>query len=347
VVELSTVKLVICPRNTNSGASHAGLRTSTQGTARVLRSHGINAVVRPVSNRSDIETLITAENPTHIVISALWLSTFDLTYLVHTYVHIQWSVLCHSNIAFLQAEPNAISLLHDAVDLELSSVGNFQVAANSNNGALGIQSAWECPAIYLPNLYYLDNTVHILRKKWSGGTLRIGAFGAIRPLKNPTASAFASLAIASALSTDLEFYINAGGPDGGWSGRLLPAVEAIFRGVPHASLIKIPWQPWPQFRSLIRGMHVMLQPSFTETFNIVTADGVAEGIASVVSNVIEWAPDHWKADPDDTGEIARVGRYLIADSHSAQDGMTALLNHNNSGINLWGEWLQSKYVGSK
>ncbi len=30
-------------------------------------------------------------------------------------------------------------------------------------------------------------------------------------------------------------------------------------------------------------MHLLLQPSYTESFNMVTADGVAEGVASVVS----------------------------------------------------------------
>jgi hypothetical protein len=344
LIELSSVKLILCPRHAGGGVSHTGLVVSVQGTARVLRNNGVNAFVRAVSGRADIEKLIAAENPSHIVINALWLSTADLFYLVQTYTHVQFAVLCHSNIAFLQAEPNAITLLHDAVDLELSSIGNFQVAANSNNGAKGIQHAWECPAIYLPNLYYLDETVRVLRRKWSGGTLRIGAFGAIRPLKNPTASAFAALAIATALSTDLEFYVNDGRNDQGWATRLMPAVEAIFRGVPYAKLIKRGWADWAAFRRTVRGMHLMLQPSFTETFNIVTADGVAEGIASVVSNVIEWAPPHWRADPDDTEDIARVGRHLLHDQHSAQEGMEALTNHNRDGVHRWQTWLRSKLI---
>lgn len=310
----------------------------------MLRNAGINAFVRAVGSRADIEKLIAAEHPSHIVINALWLSTADLTYLVQTYVHVQFAVLCHSNIAFLQAEPNAITLLHDAVDLELSSVGNFQVAANSANGARGIQQAWECPALYLPNLYYLDDTVRVLRRKWSGGTLRIGAFGALRPLKNPTASAFSALAIATTLSTDLEFYINVGRNDQGWAGRLIPAIEAIFRGVPYARLVKKEWSNWTDFRRTVRGMHLMLQPSFTETFNIVTADGVAEGVASVVSNVIEWAPRHWRADPDDTEDIARVGRRLLQDEHSADEGMKALLSHNKDGVATWKAWLAGKLI---
>lgn len=341
-MELSEVKLILCPRNRPCAPSHTGLVTSVQGTARVLRNNSVNAFVRPVMTRADIERLIAAESPTHIVINALWLPTADLFYLVQTYVQVQFAVLCHSNIAFLQAEPNAITLLRQAVDIELASVGNFQVTVNSMNGMLGLQQAWECPAIYLPNLYFIDETVRILRRRWTGGTLRIGSFGAIRPLKNPTASAFAALSIAAAMSTDLAYYINVGRNDQGGLDRLLPAVEAVFRGQPGAKLVKIPWCEWTHFRREVRAMHLMLQPSFTETFNIVTADGVAEGIPSVVSNAISWAPAHWKADPDNTDDIARVGRSLLTDPHAVSDGLNALTIHNKDGVNRWQNWLRSK-----
>src|SRR5271157_3080244 len=345
-MDISAVKLVLCPRSrAGDTVSHTGLVTSTQGTVRVLRKNGVDAVVRPAMTRADIEALIVQENPTHVVINALWLSSNDLLVLTQRYVQIQWSVLCHSNIAFLQAEPNAINLLHQAVDLELSSVGNFEVAANSVNGATGIQTAWRCPALYLPNLYWIDTeVVNTQKRKWSGGTLRIGAFGALRPLKNPTASAFAALSISEMMSTNLEFHINVGRNDAGWATKLLPAVEACFAGLPYAKLVKDPWAAWPDFRRLVRGMHLMLQPSFTESFNIVTADGVAEGVASVVSNVIEWAPAHWRADPDDTVEIARVGRGLLLDSNSAADGMKALVAHNTDGVSRWKQWLLAKDI---
>lgn len=337
---LSRIKLIFCPRNrSGSNVSHTGLIVSAQSTARVLRMHGVNAYVRAVGNRDDIEALIASDSPTHIVINALWLPTAELFYLVQTYVHVHFAVLCHSNIAFLQAEPNAINLLHEAVDLELSSLGNFQVAANSRNGAAGIRHAWECPAFYLPNLYYLDDTARVLRRRWNGGTLRIGSFGAMRPLKNPTASAFASLAIATALSTDLEYFVNGGRDDGGWASRLLPAVQAIFKGVKYAKLNVINWERWPDFRRTVRGMHLLLQPSFTETFNIVTADGVAEGIPSVVSDVIEWAPEHWRAHPDNTQDIARVGRHLAQDEHAAHEGLEALRRHDIAGAQAWTTWL--------
>jgi hypothetical protein len=324
--------------------SHTGLAVSAANTARVLRSRAINTILRPVKDAADLEAQMLAEKPTHVIINALWVPTASLAALAHKYPHIAIAVLVHSNMAFLQVEPNGIRLLHEAVDLELESIGNFKVAANSRAGTWGLQQAWECPALYLPNLYYLDDTVRTNRPKWSGGTLRIGAFGALRPLKNPTGSAFAALAIAAGLGTNLEFHLNVGRNDGGMMPRLLAAVQAIFNGQPHAKLVQDAWQPASGFRKLVRGMHLLLQPSFTESFNVVTADGVAEGVASVVSDVIEWAPDHWKAPPDDVAAIARVGRALLADVHSGSEGLQALTLHNQVGLAAWSQYLQEKLV---
>lgn len=345
-MNLHDVKLLLCPRNYTGHChvSHTGLAVSATNTARVLRSHGINALVRPVRNAAELEDRIKTERPTHIVINALWIPTYDLALLIHRHMHVHFVVLCHSNMAFLQVEPNGIRLLREAVDLELESVGNFSVAANSRGGVRGVQDAWESPALYLPNLYFLDETVRPHRPKWSGGTLRIGAFGALRPLKNPTGSAFAALAIATNLGTNLEFHINVGRNDGGWADKLVRSVEAIMCHLPYARLVKDPWGPWPQFRHLVRHMHLLLQPSFTESFNVVTADGVAEGVPSVVSDVIEWAPDWWKAPPDDVQAIARTGRSLLTDAHTGRDGLEALQAHNADGVRVWSQFLSSKLV---
>jgi hypothetical protein len=345
-MNLADVRAVLCPLNYNGTqhVSHTGLSTSAMNTARFLRNRGINVTVRPMRTKADILALIESDKPTHVVINALWLPTADLAAIVHGNPSIHFAILVHSNIAFLQVEPHGIKLLREAVDLELSALGNFNVCANSRAGVAGMQDAWECPATYLPNLYYLDNTVRVSRRKWSGGTLRIGAFGALRPLKNPTASAFAALSIATNLGTNLEFHVNTGRNDGGWAGRLLAAIHAIYDGLPYARIVHDDWLPWCEFRRLVRHMHLLLQPSFTESFNVVTADGVAEGVPSVVSDVIEWAPDWWKASPDNTEDIARVGRTLLTDAHSGTDGVNALTVHNEDGYLQWVKFLQAKLV---
>lgn len=338
------IRLIFCPFNYagNNDVSHKGLGVSALNTCRVLRLNGINATVNPVTNYSDLVTKIKSLNPTHVVINAIWLPINQLSQLIADYANINFAVLCHSNIAFLGAYD--ITLLKQSIDLELASIGNFNVAVNSENGASGLQSSLECPIIYLPNLYYLDETIRTNRNKWQGGILRIGCYGALRILKNTKSAAFAALAIANNLGTNLEFHINSGRNDGGQANGIIQAIKNIFNGLPNASLVLDPWNEWASFRQLVRSMHLLLQPSYTETFNVVTADGVAEGIASVVSDAINWTPSYWRANAESTEDIARVGTLLLNYRNTGIDGFNALSRHNLDGTNSWINWLNKKII---
>src|SRR5690348_2282626 len=96
------VKLMLCPLNYAgwSQVSHTGLGVSAMNTAKVLRSRGVNAIVRPVKDERDLRDKIKIEQPTHVVINALWLPTNCLAGIVHQMMNIQFAVLVHSNIAF-------------------------------------------------------------------------------------------------------------------------------------------------------------------------------------------------------------------------------------------------------
>jgi hypothetical protein len=152
-------------------------------------------------------------------------------------------------------------------------------------------------------------------------------------------AAGAAIDIATQLKADLELWLSAGRTEGG--GCILDAVRAMTAGLPHVKLVQSGWQSWPSFRTTVRHMHLLMQPSYTESFNMVTADGVAEGVPSVVSSAIDWAPDHWKASVDDVRDIARVGRYLLADPHAPADGLRALTQHNREGLDAWMSHLSS------
>ena len=215
---------------------------------------------------------------------------------------------------------------------------NFHVAGNSRKFCDWIRAAYRAPCVYLANLYYLEPERRpYLRAPFSGGTLRVGAFGATRPLKNFMSAAGAAIDIATQLKADLELWLSAGRMEGG-SG-ILDAVRAMTAGLPYVKLVQSGWQSWPAFRTTVRHMHLLMQPSYTESFNMVTADGVAEGVPSVVSSAIDWAPERWKASVDDVRDIARVGRYLLADAHAPADGLRALAQHNRDGLDAWKNFL--------
>jgi hypothetical protein len=113
----------------------------------------------------------------------------------------------------------------------------------------------------------------------------------------------------------------------------------MVHGLPHVKLVENGWQTWPQFRQTVRHMHLLLQPSYTESFNVVTADGVAEGVPSVVSDAIHWVPDNWKAKVDDANDIARVGRRLLESRRAPLQGLAALKKHNREAMRAWKDYL--------
>lgn len=324
----------------NRNISHIGLGVTAMNSAKSLRSAGIETEVWPIAHAQELGKRIQgvrSDSPvTHVIISAPWIPTAELAGLAAGFPNTQFAVNCHSNLGFLQADPNAVRLVREGTDLERTT-WNFHVAANNQRLANWLTDAYGVPSTWLPNLYYLDHSARIARAPFRGGTLRIGAFGATRPLKNFMTAAGAAVQIASTLRTDVELWMSSGRNEGG--GSVAEAIRQMIQGVRHIRFVESGWQSWPQFRQTVRSMHLLLQPSYTETFNVVTADGVAEGVPSVVSDAIDWAPDNWKARVDDVGHIARIGLKLLADKSAPRKGLRALEGYNRRAFRAWRQFL--------
>jgi hypothetical protein len=321
----------------NRFISHIGLGVTAMNTAKSLRAAGVSAEVWPIVSAQELSTRLTAQPASHVVVSAPWIPTLDLASLAYNFPDTQFLVTCHSNLGFLQADPSAMRLVREGADLERTT-WNFRIAANSQRLVDWITDAYRVPATWIPNVYHLDQTAAIRRNPYQGGTLRIGAFGAARPLKNFMTAAGAAVQIATALRADVELWMSSGRNEG--AGSLNEAIRQMIVGLPHIKLVETGWQTWPQFRQTVRNMHLLLQPSYTETFNVVTADGVAEGVPSVVSEAIDWAPDNWKARVDDVDHIAQTGIRLLRDKSAPRKGLRALQRYNQRAMAAWFTLLQ-------
>ncbi len=319
--------------------SHIGLGVAAINTVKVLRHHGIKAEVWPILGGDDLRRRLSATPAEHVIISAPWIPTTDLQALSNDFASTQFAVNCHSNVGFLQADRNGVKLIREAMELELGT-SNIHLAGNSRRFCDWVESTFGAPCAYLPNLYWLQNFA-ARQVPWTCGTVRIGAFGATRPLKNLMSAAGAALEIARHLRTPLEFWLSGGRTEGGGE-TVLGAVQEMLEGLPGVSLRLNGWQSWPAFRKTVAHMHLLLQPSYTESFNIVTADGVAEGVPSVVSNAIDWAPDDWKANVDDVLDIARVGRRLLRDCRAADDGRKSLVSYNADGVRAYEQYIATQ-----
>jgi hypothetical protein len=333
------MSLVLAYKNfaANRNISHIGLGVAAINTAKVLRRDGILTDVWPILSAADLRARLKVKPVEQVIISAPWIPTLELQDLANQFSDTNFAVVCHSNVGFLQADPNGVKLVRETLELEMAT-HNVRLGGNSRRFCNWMESTFGGHCYYLPNLYYLDGQPNRQRSFCGGGTLRIGAFGAIRPLKNLMSAAGAALEISRRLRVPLELWISGGRAEGGGE-TVLAAVKQMLTGLPNVELKLNGWQSWPNFRKTVAHMHLLLQPSYTESFNMVTADGTAEGVASVVSEAIDWAPNDWKADVDDVLDIARVGRRLLCDSSAAEDGLCALQGYVAAGIRSYREYL--------
>ena len=327
----------------NKNISHIGLGVAAINTAKVLTRAHIKTSVWPIVSAADLAIQLKKTRIDHVIISAPWISAQELYGLSTEFHDTQFTVCCHSNVGFLQADRNGVKLLRDTMDVQQSTM-NVHLAGNTIRFSEFIEHAFGAKCAFLPNLYYLDDAPQAPYRPFVAGTLKIGAFGAVRPLKNLMSSAAAALEIARKLQVPLELWISEGRAEGGGEVSL-NSVKEMVAGLPGVSLKFNGWQTWPEFRRTVGSMDLLLQPSYTESFNMVTADGVAEGVPSVVSPAIDWAPESWQADPDDTLEISRIGRRLLLDPLAAVEGLDHLKKYVRRGIGHYEVFLRKHQYG--
>src|SRR5208282_3664888 len=273
------------------GVSHIGLGVAALANCDYLKEHGIEATVFPVRHNIDIVREITEyakehkHNLTHAIISAPWLSTRDMKAIVEFFPFIQFVVVSHSNVGFLQADPQGIHLLRDYVELS-HKLDNLSVGGNSGRFTAWLSKAYNVHAVLLPNMYPVHP--HLLRdlasevRKSFRDTTKIGSFGAIRPLKNQLTACAAAILIAKSLDNPVEFQLSAGREEGGGN-IVLSAIQQMAHDVPNFEVIQDGWRGWHEFRKIVAEMDLLIHPSYTESFNMVTADGISQGVPAVGS----------------------------------------------------------------
>jgi hypothetical protein len=319
--------------------SSVGLNVAGYTTAQVLRENGVDVSVFPVRDNVDLVHAIDKYNEnhpdplTHLVICAPWLTPHDLKSIAHNYKNMKIVALSHSNVGFLQADYQGLHNIRGYQKLEHHHK-NLKVGGNSEKFVDWMETAYGRHVTYLPNLYPVSTPM--LSKQWNRSVpLKIGAFGAVRPYKNFMTAAAAALLIHRETGMPVEFHMSAGAE--GDSGMIIPAIQAMLEHT-GVNLVTHNWCYWTDFIKLVSSMDLMIQPSYTESFNLITADGVMSGVQSVVSTAITWAPDGWKADSDNANEVAEVGMELLMSAPN-YDGYKALTKSNKHGIQYWYQFL--------
>lgn len=342
---IETIRVALVYRDmSGSSVSHVGLGVTGAYTAKTLRRHGIWAEVWPTQSAKKLTERLRATNalandqgdvrPTHVILSAPWILTNDLAMIAAEFQEIVFVVVSHSSVGFLSADPHAIKLLRETVDLQMATHNVF-VGGNSKKFTDWATKAWGVNAVWLPNLYCTTETFPPQDRSWNGATLRVGLFGANRPLKNFLTSAAAAVELAVQLRVPTELLISTGRNEGG----SFRAINEMTENVPNLKVVETGWLTWPHFRRMLRTIDLVFQVSYTESFNVVTADAVAEGVPVVVSDAIEWVPHWWQAHADEPRDVVRVALQLLRDPNTARDGREALEDYVERGLITWRRFL--------
>ena len=264
----------------------------------MLLKHHIETKVVDVVDNNSIDKEVTLYKPNYVIIEALWVVPEKFKILIQLHPTVTWIIRIHSEIPFISSEGNAFGWLSD-----YSKYSNVKIACNSNRILKDLEFLLKKEVIYLPNVYNLEHLRKPSRKLHDNKVLNIGCFGAIRPLKNQLIQAIAAIKFASTVNKKLRFHINASRVEGN-GGSILKNIRALFADNLYGhELIEHDWMEHIEFVNLISTMDIVMQVSFSETYNIVAADAVSHSVPVVASKEISFISSLFTASCTDIKDI--------------------------------------------
>jgi len=299
------IQFITCDRVKDSYGITSGLFNSATFVVRFLKSQGYNAELTPVQDSNSIDRVVTQYNPDIVVLEALWVPPAKLQELVNIARHSKrrWVIRIHSKAPFLANEGLATRWIHQYTLVEGADI---IIAPNTRELTEQLASALPCGNfVCLPNIYnpppFNATRGHQVRHH-----IDIGSFGAIRPMKNTFQQALAAIEFAESKGLTLRFHVNATRVEQKGD-NVLKNLVALFESSKHR-LIQHGWYQHREFLHCAAGMDLAMQVSFSESFNIVTADCVTAGVPCVVSDDIEWMPGFLKTSPTShKGMVKKLG----------------------------------------
>ncbi len=284
----------------------SGLSNSVSFLVDMLAGIGVAAKAVEVVDNNSIDREVSAYRATHAIVEALWVVPEKFDVLTNLHPRTQWIVRNHSEAPFLSGEGIATSWIAGYLQRGIEIMCNSTLAqAQLKAMAIDFGSA-EALVTYGPNFYPFPGRAAVTpRSPVMKGEVHIGCFGAIRPLKNHLAQAIAAISFANAQGLKLRFYVNAGRIEGGAS-PVLRNLRDLFSASAAGRhfLVEQDWLPHQQFlANLAATTDIAMQVSFSETFNIVSADSAAAGLPVIGSAAIPWLGAYAQASPGDIGEM--------------------------------------------
>jgi hypothetical protein len=319
--------------HTGYASVSSGLLNSARFVSDMLNKNGIESNLVEVQDNNGIDREVSNYRPTHVIIEALWVVPSKFEVLTKLHPNVKWIIRLHSDISFLANEGIAIEWIYEYLKYD-----NVKISANDWETNFNFELLTDKQFVYLPNYYpvgfFNTNKPKPITKK----VLNVGCFGAIRPLKNQLIQAVAAIDYADTYGKKLNFHINTQRIEGKGE-PVLKNLRELFKNNPRHKLIEHGWLKHNEFIDLVQRMDIGLQVSFSETFNIVSADFVNNNIPVVTSNEVDWVNPVYYANPSKVESIvSRMKRALFSSMFK--------LNFLNK-LSLWFYSLKSEKIWTK
>lgn len=274
-------------------ADSYGLSNSAKQVAHYLSDENYDTKLVSVVDANGIDKELYTYQPDVVIIEALWVPTYKLKELVSMprYSKIKWIIRIHSEIGFLAAETNALKYVNEYLTIKKTNP-NVHLSFNSKKINDELNQIYKSNSfIYLPNVIWSTSLskYHITLHNHNPDVISIGCFGALRLMKNQVFQAMCAIKMANDLGKTLHFHINNQVTNLETINPILNNLRELFKDTTH-QLIEHRWMNHDNFMSMIHNkIDIGMQLSFTESFNIVTADFIAAGVPILVSDAIDWA----------------------------------------------------------
>ena len=307
--------------------SKSGLLNSTRFLVEALLRHRIvhHAKIEMCDDGNSVDRAVTNYRPHICIIQALWVTPSKLAENIRLHPKTTFIVLIHSNIPFLAMEGVAMSWIK-----------KYPIVGFNNDKTLEYCKNVIRKGVYLPNIdeHFEPDIEENLNRR----TLNIGCFGSIRPLKNQLIQAVAAINYAEKHYKLLNFHVNFTRIEQKGDS-VLRNMQDLFKGTRH-KLVEHPWMGHQDFIDLIRKMDVGLQVSFTESFNIVSADFVHASVPIIVSPDICWQYKYLQVDPNNAYEIEdKIHDVMLRPIHFIIEQKQALHKYNKRAVRAWKEFI--------
>lgn len=345
------ILFILKERQYSPSKTSYGLINSATHVADFLSHERYKCKVVTVIDGNGIDKEVSEFNPDIVILEALWCPTYKLKELIELkkYKHIKWIVRVHSDMGFLSCEGQALQLLNEYAALNKK---NLTLSVNSEKFVKPLSEALRHDFTYLPNIITIIEDEHgrhhakehedrpedFLEEK---GHIDVGCFGAMRLLKNQCFQALCAIQAANKLNKKLYFHIT---PNLGEKDPVSTNLIELFKNNRH-ELVVHPWMPNDEFQELIQKMDIGVQLSFTESFNIVSADFINNNRLIIVSDAIDWISPVMRTSTTDyeaaTNKI--IYAYKFRNSEWLKDiARHDLREYNQKAKKEWSHFLKKK-----